>query len=95
LINFLIILFFLFINENNFFKRNINVYKEKLYVLFNEINKRKQLLPDKIIAGPVWLPPMPGKAPITLNTKENNENVIMNDTKLKMKEINKKAKVDK
>ncbi len=28
-------------------------------------------------------------------TKENNENVIMNDTKLKMKEINKKAKVDK
>jgi hypothetical protein len=38
---------------------------------------------------------MPGKAPITLNTKENNENVIMNETKLKMKEINKQAKVDK
>ncbi len=48
-----------------------------------------------MIAGPVWLPPMPGKAPITLNTKENNENVIMNETKLKMKEINKIAKVDK
>jgi hypothetical protein len=38
---------------------------------------------------------MPGKAPITLITKENNENVIMNDTKLKVKEINKNAKVDK
>jgi hypothetical protein len=38
---------------------------------------------------------MPGKAPITLKTKENNENVIINETELKMKEINKKAKVIK
>jgi hypothetical protein len=38
------------------------------------------------------LSPIPGKAPITLNTKENKENVIINETKLKMNEINKSIK---
>jgi len=52
-----------------------------------EVIKKEQLIPDKIIAGPVSLPPIPGKAPMTSNTKENSENVMIKEMKFKIKDI--------
>jgi len=65
-----------------------------MIIRLNEINIKRQLKPDKVIAGPVWFPPIPGKAPMTSNTKENNENVIINETKFNTKDINNKIKAN-
>jgi len=56
------------------------------------ISKKRELKPDKDKAGPVLLSPMPGKEPITLNTKENNEKVMKRETILRIKDINNKIK---
>jgi hypothetical protein len=58
------------------------------------ISKKTELKPDKYIAEPVSLSPMPGKAPITLNTKENSEKVIKKETTLRIKDINNKIKAE-
>lgn len=58
------------------------------------ISKKTELKPDKYIAEPVLLSPMPGKAPITLNTKENSEKVTKKETILRIKDTNNKIKAE-
>ena len=58
------------------------------------ISKKTELKPDKDIAGPVLLSPMPGKEPITLNTKENSEKVMKKETTLRIKDTNNKIRAE-